>query len=981
MITLLASVDSAVCANSVSHGRPSWQWLVGIALLAGGCGTPLGLSSLDQAKELASNGQFQEAEAILRAIPRDDSRWPEAQLILGDILASNQKNQEAIQYYESVPQDGSRVSLRAIRAAAELHFYDGLLHKAEELFQLLIERYPEDRRSLTKLAQLYEMSGLRNRAEPILLETITSGRIEVQNLVSLSEPDRPSNQAEAIRRRAERHPDDYYVQLGLARVEMTEQKFAEARQRVAGVIALHPEIIEAQALYGELLLDGELSELQAWHAKLPDAAQNDPGVWFVRGLWARRLNQPQVAARCFWETVRQSPVHRRACFQLGQVLAPLNAEASAAFSERAAQLKEYAEVTEQVLIHRGSEPEQFSRMVTLLAQTGRVWEAWAWVELSRGMWDTSSLPEELMKPMVEMQKLNPPRFREDSDLSRKYDLSTYPDFRSLVADSKQPRSESPSSRSAASIRFADTAADNGIEFAYFQSPDPESNGVRIFESTGGGVGAFDFDQDGLTDLFFTQGQDWPRGAEQPVPSSDRMDCLFRGTGSRFENVTVLAGLSDDPGYGQGCSCGDFNNDGFPDLYVANIGQNRLWQNNGDGTFTDISVSAGLTGSAWTTSCLILDLNLDGNPDLYDVNYLQGEQIFSVECSANRCSVKGYEGAPDQVLLSRGDGTFVDVPDATPQLQSKSLGVVAMFVKGEPRPSLFIANDQVPNYFLRPTEVEGRYADEALLAGLAVNHDGMPTACMGVAAGDLNRDRKIDLFVTNYQGESKVLFLQREDGFFEDAIQGSGLMIPGIPYVGWGTQFLDADNNGDLDLVSANGHVADFGEPGVDYQMPTQFFRNQGRGQMTQLPPAEVGELFGRAVFGRGLALCDWNRDGRMEFALSNIDAPAILATNQTEGAGHWLTVQLHATTTARDAIGATVELHQGEAVHWRQQLAGDGYQASNERCVHFGLGTSPQVDRLVVTWPSGTTTTFTDVPADRSVTVIEGRKTLMTAVP
>ncbi|MBI3864560.1 MAG: CRTAC1 family protein [Planctomycetia bacterium] len=673
-------------------------------------------------------------------------------------------------------------------------------------------------------------------------------------------------------------------------------------------------------------------------------------------------------------------------YQLGQVLLPLDPSASEAFSERAAQLKECTDRLEQMLIRKSQDRENFQRVIALLVAMGREWEAWAWVSAARDMVGPAEWLVPLSQSLAHVPKTDPLRFLADKDLAQKYSFSSYPDFASLKLGRAVTggRTREPAG-TLSRIRFDDQAAALGVDFIYFQSPDTQSRGVRIFESTGGGVGVFDFDHDGWPDFYLTQGVEWPKGKEHPASSGTFRDRLYRNDGTRFEDVTECAGLHIDEGYGQGISCGDFNNDGFADLYIANIGGNRLLANNGDGTLTDVTREAGISGAAWTTSCLILDLNADGNPDLYDVNYLEGENIFSIECEAIRCSVRDYRGAPDRVQLSRGDGTFFTVPDATPHSDDnlstsgigqgigKGLGIVALFMNGEPRPSLFIANDQVPNFFLRPAERDGRFRDEALLCGLAVNRNGQTTASMGVASGDLNHDRLTDLYVTNFEGEANTLFLQREQGIFEDAIVGSGLMAAGIPYVGWGTQFLDADNDGELDLVVTNGHVADFKEPGVAYHMPTQFFRNAGLGRFVQMNPDDLGELFERRLLGRSIATLDWNRDGRTDFILSNIESPVVVATNQTENVGHWLDVRLHARVLARDAIGAEVEVRQGDTVHWQQMIAGDGYQASNERKLHFGLGGQAEsIVELSIHWPGGGTSRFEQVPIDATIEIVEG---------
>jgi hypothetical protein len=659
-------------------------------------------------------------------------------------------------------------------------------------------------------------------------------------------------------------------------------------------------------------------------------------------------------------------------YQLGQVMTPIDPVAGKAFAERATMLKECGELIEQMLIHQGSAMPQFRDLMSRLIAMGREWEAWAWLRTVRERAGGGNSMADLAERLAHLSKDEPPRFYQDRNLALTYDLSGFPPFETILKGDRKAIPTTSGDRPLADIRFEDKASAWGIDFSYFQGPDPQTPGVRIFESTGGGVGILDFDLDGCPDLFLTQGEDWPPGNHRPVPSEKYCDRLYRNSGDGLHDVTFHCGMGTEAGYGQGCSCGDFNNDGFADLYVANIGVNQLWLNNGNGTFSDATAEAELADAAWTTSCLIVDLDADGTPDLYDVNYLQGDKVFTIECNERNCSVHGYEGAPDQVLLSLRDGRFAVVPQATPVLNSKGLGIVTLFPDGHSRPSLFIANDQVPNFYLRPTEIAGKYVDEAQIAGLALNVEGKPTACMGIAAADIDHDARTDLFVTNFKDEANNLYLQRDGGLFEDAVVGAGLMMPGIPYVGWGAQFIDADNDGELDLAVANGHVADFQEEGIDSLMPTQFFRSVGGMRFVEERPADVGPLFDRRVLGRALATVDFNRDGRVDFVVSCIGSPVILAENQTTNVGRWLDIRLHARNSARDAIGAVVNVRCAAVSHRQQLLSGDGYQTTNERRLHFGLGTAEQVDEIQIVWPSGGRSRLTRLPADGQLNVVEG---------
>ncbi|MBS0261188.1 MAG: VCBS repeat-containing protein [Planctomycetes bacterium] len=951
--------------------------------LVAGCSAPTSAEKLRQARRAVAEQNPTGARELLESIPVKDEAWGEAQVFLAEIAQGEGRIDQALERLAAVPRDGSPISATAQQALADLHFGQRSLYQVADCLEYVVRQQPDNFRAQTHLAYAYSRCGLRYRAQPYLLVLVQKGYREVKDLVMLTAPERRGDEQEFLRQASFANPTDALIGYGLAQEEFEDKKFDDAERRLRNIVLRHPEFAEAQALLGELLLDGDLPELQDWHSRLPFGVQNHPQIWYVRGLWARRLNQSQVAARSFWETIRQNPIHQRAMYQLGQVMSQLDPAVGAEFTERAARLKEVADRMEMLLIRKQRDIDNLHRFVDLLLDMGRDWEAFAWVAMIGKMVEGADWHRKLEAQLAYVPDRNPPRFLPEKNLALRHPLTSYPDFASLGLSQVRPHVP-VANRPTPQIRFVDQATALGIEFTYYQSSDPKSHSVRIFESTGGGVGVLDLDLDGRPDCYLTQGLEWPRGEERPISTGRYRDRLYWNRGTRFQDVTDEAGLLVDEGYGQGISAGDFNNDGFPDLYVANIGGNRLLQNNGDGTFADVTTAAGISGTAWTTSCLILDLNADGQPDLYDVNYLEGDRIYVIECEASSCSVRDYRGAPDRVQLSRGDGTFVTVPLATPQLTAeqqargvgngigKGLGIVSLFLDGETKPSLFIGNDQVPNFFLRPTDQDGVFTDAAVLSGLAVNRFGQTTASMGIAAGDLNHDRLVDLFVTNFEGEGSTLFVQRQQGFFEDAIAGTGLMAAGMSYVGWGAQCLDADNDGELDFVVTNGHIANFGKPGVLYYMPTQFFRNAGELRFLQGKPAELGPLFERKILGRSIATLDWNRDGRTDFILSSLEVPVAVATNETDGGAHFIDIRLHGRTLARDAIGAQVEIRQAGATHWQQLLAGDGYQVTNERQLHFGLPRAEPLEALIVHWPGGGTSSWSDVPVDTTVEIVEG---------
>lgn len=918
------------------------------------------------------NEDYSLAEDLIDQIPLDSQLWIKSRFIAGDSATRAGRYEDAIRYYQSVPNDDPASFVRALVLLAQAYQNSGQLFRAVECYSRAVDLDPRNDAARVRLAFLLGATGQRWSILPHYLALVRRQAWTLEQLVLLADLERPHEQGRFLRQCEEKSPDDVYVRLGRAAHLIFEGKTTEGQQLLMELVRDHPELTAGQAILGELLVND--TSFLAWHSRLPAEADADPDIWFVRGLWFRQQAKLQPAARCFWESIRIAPSHRRSSYHLGQCLELLGDDAASVFLQRAADLSELTQLLDTVLRSGGRDEKSFEKATRLLKDAGRMWECWAWATTASSQFPQSDWPREIVEDVAPLLRESTDQTLPSANLARIHSFAHWklPDGWRTVTGGADQKVQQFSQV----IQFEDEAEQRGLRFQYFNGDvDTSQRGTRMFEQTGGGPGVIDFDCDGSPDLFFSQGTRWPTGSRTPQPDGTLTDGLFRNAdGRRFVDVSLPAGVVDE-GFGQGVSIGDFDNDGFPDIYVANVGRNQLYHNNGDGTFTDITETSGLQLADWTTSCLIADLNQDGNPDLFDVNYLDGPDVFVALCNGYGCSPENFDGVRDRLLISRGDGTFEPIESATPEQDSKGMGVVGIELGTRGRPSLFISNDQVPNFFLRNVVKESHpgvsFQNEAFLAGLAYNEDGLAMACMGIAVGDADGDGFEDLFVTNFRDESNTLYLQDASGLFIDSTKGAGLTGPGIPYVGWGTQFLDADLDGHEDLIVVNGHIDDYRSTGEGYHMPAQFFRNTGNGRFVEIDSRKSGSFFQDQYLGRGLARLDWNQDGRMEFAVSNMNSPAVLTVNRTENCGHFLNVSLQAVHSARDALGAVILVRvSGREI--RKRLAfGGGYMASNQRLVQFGLGEIDEIESLTIEWPSGHTVSVKGIPVDVTLSVVE----------
>jgi tetratricopeptide (TPR) repeat protein len=960
--------------------------------------------------ELASRN-LKQAEALAKLVAESGS--PSASwgaIVAAEAALKQNAHARALEYYQLVPPGADEAALSAQFGASELLVQTGRLSDSERILRELLKFEPEYVLAHYRLAFILNITGRRWEAGSHLLWLLKSDAAELDHLLMLGNTERTIDDRALLEESHKKVPADPLPLLGLARIDMAHSRSAEARHLLQQVRATLPNQPEAEVRWGQLLLDqGTRDDFLAWNASLSQEADSHPEIWLLRGLFWQKENQPKWAVRCFWEALRRDSELRHANYQLGQTLTRLHDSRAAQFLERADQILGLTILLDD-LFHTRTDLKSMQRAASLTEQMGRLWEARGWAIAALKTNPDTSWARALLARIEPQLGADLPQTLAAKNLALTTDLREFPLPNWPIPD-KSDRHVAVG-KSTDKIHFRDDAGLLDGGFTYFQSPDLTTPGARIFETTGGGVGVIDYDHDHWPDLYFTQGCPFPgAGPSETAETSIYRDQLQRNEqGARFRNVTELARLGDEH-FSQGVTAGDFDNDGFQDLYVANLGRNRLYHNQGDGTFCDVTEAAGLSGEWWTTSCLIADLNGDGRPDIYDVNYVTGDNLATLMCQkqglTRSCSPRAFAPAPDQVWLNQGDGQFrnataecgIDLPNGY------GLGIIAANFAHNGRLSLFIANDEVPNFFFvnRSDQGIGKQADNqsdfkhpgsaqtdlkqrinplrfeelGLPSGLGVDGEGASQACMGVAAGDADGDGLLDLLVTNFYNESNTLYRQAGPLQFVDDTRRAQLREPSFAKLGFGTQFLDADLDGQLDLVLTNGHIDDLTSVGEPYQMPPQCFRNTGNGVFQELTAQHLGPPFQKQYLGRGLARLDWNRDGKDDFCMSNIADPAVLATNVSEtnsiqAKANSLTLRLIGRAGARDAIGTRVEVRVDHRTLVRELIAGDGYQASNERVLTIGTEASTQIESLTVNWLNGDQQVWKHVPANQDLLVIEG---------
>ncbi len=920
------------------------------------------------------------SDRLLRHFPRH----VEGNLFRCDLALNENDPESALQFLARVGDEPALGGARARFREGVIFLQLGRASKSEEALLKSLALDPAARDAEFKLRELYMLQLRRDDLRELLrsrravhawgladlLDFIVAGHVP-RTLVG--------NWLERIATLAKTDPDDIRSQQALAVYHSVLGKHADAADIARRILQTDARNAEAMALLTEALLNlDQTDEAQNAIDRIPVEVPQHPWILRCQGRLAFAAAQYSRAIEYFEASLGLEPGDPTVHYQLGLCLERTEAlDRATVHVQCGRELQNLVDTAQRILKKSQTDRdttdtcEQLLRLAELLSDS-KLWE------------DAMYCCEFVLR--IEPQNY---RVAELHSLARRsFQMTQSPNRLARInpASNHSPNRtapvtgsfDTPSGLSKEPLRFEDVSSKLGVTFEYFTG---NTGNKYLFETLGGGASVLDFDNDGWPDLYFSQGSRFPARANDLT----HRDQLYRNiAGMEFLPVTEAAGLGDSE-YTIGGSAGDFDNDGFTDLFIANYGRNRAYRNNGDGTFSDVSQELGIDVQGMNTSLALADLDRDGDLDLYVVNYLASIDVCRDRSGALfTCHPSMFEAEQDVLIENLGDGRFQDVTEQSGVRvpDGKGLGIVIADLDNDSWPDIYVANDTTPNFLFRnvrhqrPTaNATGlRFEECGLLAGAALSRDGLARAGMGIACADFDANGFLDLYVTNYYLETNGLFLNQGRMTFVDSLRPTSLVAETIPWLGFGTQPFDADLDGYIDLFVANGHVDDYRrqDRNAAWKMPPKLYRNGGLLNFADVS-ASAGEYFQGNYLGRGVTRLDWNRDARPDLVVVHQNEQAALLENVTAAQSHRVVLELVGTASNRDSINTRCWVTTGGERRLLEISSGDGYLASNERRQIIGLGEHASIENLEILWPSGRHESHTSLAADTHITIVEGR--------
>ena len=938
---------------------------------------------LDRADELLTQEKFQDASKILRDLLVANPEDPGVLFRLASVSAANGSLAEAIDLLADIPldSDNAEAGLAALGQSADwciqLERYD----EAEDRYRRILKFAPNATPAIRQLAFLLNRQGRRHEASKWIRELCKQGNVMQDELHSLivvgnamyDAPD--STPAKGTRA--------YWPigAAGTARWLFTELRFQET------VATLQPDFdnnslpAEILALYGRATAETQDDDrFFAWLRKCDAEVRDYSDYWAAIGTYLVRQRRFEEAARALGEAMDRDPTDMISIGRLRQSLLALNqTELAETWEQRWEQIREIVRSNNRVVDAKYPDPGLLDSLASKLFSSNRKLEGilWKWVSISQ----QGNLPQATTALMQQKDSIisGGQSFPNQQQRLCGLDLSNYktPELDIPAPTSKQTQSLLAAQKPDA--QFENIAQTSGVDHAFSVSDRAQESGFAIYQFFGGAVVAFDYDLDGGVDLYLGQG-----AATSPSFQGDETNQLYRcehdAERLRWKDLTRPAKLTETR-YSTGVTAGDWNQDGFPDIVVCNIGDDHLMINNGDGTFSLKTLVKNDSLTRTPTSVAMGDVTGDALPDIFQIAYVDDENLArrpKRNASGQVVSAlvpTDFQPAKNRLFQNSPNGQHrLAKWDEDGQFAATSLGVFITNVDNKPGNEIFVGNDLYPNH-LWQRDSSGKWIETATVLGCAYGYTANATASMGVAVGDFDRSGTLDIHVTNYQQDAANLFLQ-DKGSFQDLHVRHGLGPASRTVLGFGSQALDFDNNGSLDLAVTNGHVEKEASGAPFKQLP-QLFGNAG--PVFELTEVDDGSGYWSSKhLGRGMSRLDFNRDGKMDLAITHLGEPTALLENQTESSHHWLQLELVGTRSERDATGTVIQVKSGDQTLTDWVVGGDGYFCKNEAIVAFGLGDVSTIDELSIIWPTGKKQEFEDVATDRRLLIIQNQQEVFT---
>jgi len=919
---------------------------------------------LEEAQREMGSGHFHLARERLTELIKRRPGSTEAVYQLGLCEEKLGRTDAALAAWSRIP-PASSLALKADLGRARLLLNAGRFAPAEKLLlSLKSDRRPETVQVLQSLELLFRYQGRTADVRELILEEWALADDQATVLRRLYLLDHSAFPVDYVRQGLETgDPNDDRVWLGKANLAAWCGRFDEASRWLVACQQRRPQDLAVWRARLELARSaGDLDTVMRALDQLPLSRFTALELLELRAWLAGRGSDPRVEESLLQKLVDEEPGNIGAWDRLAELALQGSRRADAeGFHKKKAEFNRLREEY-KTLIARDDRARHCSRLAKMAGQLGRRVEARGWSLIDQGRARTEPLLFAAAGGLLA-------RGQSGERLSSA--------MAGLLPAHRDASSRPAAGHSGRVPQFVDDAEAAGLRFLHDnghtrKNPPPP-------EAMCGGVALLDYDGDGWLDVYAVQGGPFP-----PSGSAGReADRLFRNRGDgTFEDVTERAGLASFPGgYGHGVAVADYDNDGRPDLFVTRWRSYALYRNNGDGSFVDVTVKAGLDGDRdWPTSAAFADLDGDGDLDLYVCHYLVYDPANPRRCthpespSKHDCNPLDFPSLPDHVFRNDG-GRFIDVTAESGFVDhdGRGLGVVAAHLDDDDHIDLYVANDMTANYLFH-NRGEFRFEETGHLAGAAASADGGYKAGMGIACGDLDGDGLIDLAVTNYFGESTTFYRNLGGGFFADHTSLIGMAAPTRRLLGFGIAFIDAGNDGWLDVLSANGHVLD-SRPQFPWTMPVQLLEGGPGGRLTDVSE-RAGEPFRPLHLGRGLAVGDLDNDGRLDALVLAQNEPLIYLHNRTQQPGHFIVFALEGTKSNRDGVGARILISSGGRRQVAQRLGGGSYQSAGDPRLHFGLGAATSVESVEIRWPSGHVDRHAGLKADREYLLREGAAAL-----